>query len=471
MSRPVKVGIFVVGGIALFCAGLFLIGSSARLFGSHFVVYARFNNIASLATGATVRVGGMQAGQVAGIQVPKSPSGKFQLKLNISQKFHPIIRKDSVASIETQGFVGNQFVDIKEGTANSPKCAAGCTLPTKEPVSMGKLMREGSSLVKNIQVTVRNANTTMQNFAKVGKNANKMIVALQPKVAQITSNANAILAEVRHGKGAAGKLLTGKTVGANVAATLANAKKASANFAQTSRKINVVVSGLQHKDLPAIHKTLQNTQQMTGRLNQAVGSFVGSQKKSQRMAKTVQSTIDRAQQAMGNLAGDTAAIKTNFLFRGFFNRRGFYNLSTITPSKYKSSRFVKHPRVRVWLAAASLFKAGPNGSPDLTAAGRTVLDRRMSALVRYLPNNPVVVEGYASSGPPNRQYLISRERAIEVRNYLIQHFSLKPKRVGFMPLASHPPSKTGRKEWNGVCLVLVVSKRHHGLFHWFFGLF
>jgi phospholipid/cholesterol/gamma-HCH transport system substrate-binding protein len=57
MSKKVKVGIFLVGGIVLFCVGLFLIGSRQQLFTHHFVVYTEFNNIDTLQTGHGTRVG------------------------------------------------------------------------------------------------------------------------------------------------------------------------------------------------------------------------------------------------------------------------------------------------------------------------------------------------------------------------------------------------------------------------------
>ncbi len=462
-SRAVEVGVFIIVGIALFCAGLFLIGSSANLFGAHFVVYTQFNNVSSISKGATVRVAGMDAGQVAGIAIPKSASGEFRLKLSIDKKFAPIVRQDSMASIETQGFVGNQFVNVAKGTANSPQCT-GCTLPSQEAVSMGALMRKGGALIGQIQGTLKHADVAVDNFASVGKNANSMIVAMKPKIDEMTANANAIVAGIREGHGTAGKLLTDKTVASEVSATVANAKQASANLAQTSHKLNSMIAGVQQNDMPGIHKTVDNAQQLTGRINNAVGTFLGSQKKNESTAKAINQTIAQAQQAAGNLADDTEALKTNFFLRGFFNRRGFYNLTGLTPKKYESSRFVKHPKARVWISGADLFASGPNGAPQLKDSGRTVLNARMSALVPYLPNNPIMVEGYSTYGAPDQQYLRSRERAIEVRNYLIQQFHLDPKFVGFIPLANRPPKKTGKHEWDGVCLVLVVQQRRHGLF-------
>jgi len=96
----------------------------------------------------------MDAGEITDIQVPRTPSGKFRLKLKVDQKFHPIIRKDSVATISTEGMVDNKFVDIGKGSDHSPECPPGGTLPSEEAVEMSELMRQGKALAKTAQETI-----------------------------------------------------------------------------------------------------------------------------------------------------------------------------------------------------------------------------------------------------------------------------------------------------------------------------
>jgi phospholipid/cholesterol/gamma-HCH transport system substrate-binding protein len=115
MSRNIKVGIFVAAGIALFCVGLFLIGTRKHLFGDYFTVYAQFTDVNTLQSGAKVRVSGMDAGQVSNIEMPKDASGQFRLKLKIEKSLRPTVREDSLATIETEGMVGNKYVNIKKG--------------------------------------------------------------------------------------------------------------------------------------------------------------------------------------------------------------------------------------------------------------------------------------------------------------------------------------------------------------------
>lgn len=463
MSKSVKVGIFLVGGALLFCVGLFLVGSRENLFGSYFTVYTEFRDINTLENGSKVRVAGMSAGQITAITVPRSPSQSFRLKLKVDKKFAGMIRSDSFASIDTEGMVGSKFVNISEGGARSSPCHPGCTLPSKESVSMGALMQQGKALAANLQSTIQDlhhrADAAMENITSATGNANKLMTGMTPRVLDATSNIDEITGNIRRGHGAAGKLLSDRKVAQDVQDTIANARNATAQLNSASAKVNQMAGEVKQNDLPRLHQTLSDTADTAHRVDQAVGTFLGPGKHNENTAAALRDTIQQARNATANLASDTEAIKHNFFFRGFFNRRGFYNMEVLTPQKYMQTKFVKHPKIRVWIPAAGLFTTGEDGAQQLSKQGRSILNERMSALVPYLPNNPIMVEGYSTAGSPDQQYLVSRQRAVEVRNYLDSHFHLHPKRVGIMPLAGAPPPHAGKTQWDGVCLALVISRK------------
>jgi hypothetical protein len=90
------------------------------------------------------------------------------------------------------------------------------------------------------------------------------------------------------------------------------------------------------------------------------------------------------------------------------------------------SVFVKEKKsMRIWLPVNELF-TNARGREELTAAGRLELDSAMSEFVQYLPNKPVMVEGYSDQGTASEEYLVSEQRATMVRDYLISRFHLKP---------------------------------------------
>ena len=89
------------------------------------------------------------------------------------------------------------------------------------------------------------------------------------------------------------------------------------------------------------------------------------------------------------------AMKHNFLLRGFFNRRGYFDLGSISPVDYRTGVLEngKRKAMRIWLKSSVLFEVRPDGTEVLTEDGRARIDSAMSTYLKYLPSNPIVVEG------------------------------------------------------------------------------
>ena len=70
MSRPARLGAFIVATLAILAAGVFIVGSKQYLFTSTYRLKTKFDNVAGLAIGADVRVGGVHSGTVHSIELP-----------------------------------------------------------------------------------------------------------------------------------------------------------------------------------------------------------------------------------------------------------------------------------------------------------------------------------------------------------------------------------------------------------------
>ena len=58
----------------------------------------------------------MGAGEVELIDVPPGPAQKFRVRLKVREDSHPLVRTDSVASIQTEGLVGGTYLSVSAGT-------------------------------------------------------------------------------------------------------------------------------------------------------------------------------------------------------------------------------------------------------------------------------------------------------------------------------------------------------------------
>jgi len=127
MSRVARLGIFIVATLAILASGVFLIGSKEYLFSSTYQLKAQFDNVAGLAAGADVRVGGVHSGTVESIELPHHPGEKVTVVMELEKSTHEIVKQDSVASIETEGLLGNQYMAISFGSAGRHPCQPPAT--------------------------------------------------------------------------------------------------------------------------------------------------------------------------------------------------------------------------------------------------------------------------------------------------------------------------------------------------------
>lgn len=466
MTKNLRVGVFLIGGAALFGVGLFLIGDRKQAFARHFEVYTEFASLSGLQSGAKVRVSGMDAGEVSEMHVPKRPSARFRLKLRLDQKLRPLVRQDSVALIQTEGLVGNKFLEIEKGSDRAPECPAGCTLPSREPFDFSDLMQQGNDLLKATRAGIddvrQNADRAIQAFASVGGHADEAILSMRGDLkritvtgTRITDDMGEIMAGIRAGHGAAGRLLSDEQVARNIDETAARASQASANLEQATTNVNDILADFEERDLLGrAESTLENARQMTDKLNQAVTTFLANTEGGQNAALNLRETLTSARQTMSNLADDTEALKHNFLLRGFFKRRGYYNLDRLTPEQYRVSKFVLDPGAkRAWVQGTGLFSVRPDGGEDLSPEGQLQVDQAVAPLIENLPNNPIMVEGYSAEGSPEQRYVASRQHAVTVKRYLEKRFQVNPKLVGIMPLSGQSP--TGKSVQDGISLVLL----------------
>ncbi len=157
MSRLARLGAFIVVTMAILIAGIFIIGSKQYLFSSTFQLKTQFDNVAGLTNGADVQVGGVHSGTVRDIVLPHKPGEKVTVVMELDRSTHEIIKQDSVASIETEGLLGNQYLAISFGSAGQGDVRNGDTIASLPPLQMSDLLRKTSGMLDTSQQAINNA--------------------------------------------------------------------------------------------------------------------------------------------------------------------------------------------------------------------------------------------------------------------------------------------------------------------------
>ncbi len=99
-----------MAGIALFFIALFAIANRSFLFSDTFFIRSRFGSVAGLQSGAAVQFQGVNVGRVESVALPDEPGGKIIVSMAIRQEARHLIRQSTQAQIKTDGLVGNQIV-------------------------------------------------------------------------------------------------------------------------------------------------------------------------------------------------------------------------------------------------------------------------------------------------------------------------------------------------------------------------
>src|SRR4030095_1978181 len=295
-----------------------MIGDRRMLFERRFTVYTEFSRLGQLETGAPVRVAGAGAGEVIDIEPPSRPSEKFRVKMEVREALHPIVRSDSIAVPQTEGLVGGVFVNIGAGTDQAPPVADGGTIPGREPFQISDLLQQASDTMMMIGDTVAalrgDAETAMKEIAGTAEDAHALFNTMRPDLEAMAANGRLIsgdprelIAKINSGQGTVGRLVNDDALYRQLQEVTRQGQDVMANLHQVSDEARRAIVDFRSKDSPA-----------------------------QGLLADMRTTIGQAREATADLADNMEAMKHNFLLRGFFNRRGYFDLDAISPVQYRT---------------------------------------------------------------------------------------------------------------------------------------
>jgi phospholipid/cholesterol/gamma-HCH transport system substrate-binding protein len=167
MSQNVRVGFFILITLAVLAVAVFLIGSRESMFRSSYKVRADFDNVSGLDEGADVRVGGIRKGSVKKIQLPKQPNAKVVVLMDLAKETHGIVREDSVASIKSEGMLGDKFVEISFGTMEAQELKNGETIASQPPLDVSDLFAKANKILDTTQGSLQNIQSATANIDQI----------------------------------------------------------------------------------------------------------------------------------------------------------------------------------------------------------------------------------------------------------------------------------------------------------------
>lgn len=195
-TNKIRLGIFISLGIAVFIVGIYFIGEKQQLFRSTFRVSGVFKDVAGLQAGSNVRFSGINVGTVENIRIVSDTS--VRVEILIDERTRKFIKKDAVASIGSEGLMGNKILIISPGTGGKKEIENNDIVETVQPINMDEVLI-------SLKTTIDNTST-------------------------ITNELSKITSDIQTGKGTIGRLLMDQSLAQNFDSAIVNLKQGSAGL-------------------------------------------------------------------------------------------------------------------------------------------------------------------------------------------------------------------------------------------------
>jgi phospholipid/cholesterol/gamma-HCH transport system substrate-binding protein len=312
-ENNIKLGLLVSSGLLVLILSFYVIGKNHNLFGSGFVLKARFSQLDGLAEGNNVLFSGIHAGTVKNISIINDTT--IEVVLLIDNKVKQYIHENALATIGTEGLMGNKMINIMPIKGNSPMVKNGDLLTVQRPVNRDDMLQTLAKTNNNIAAITETVKGTVLRVdsSDVFKviNDKSLGVSLRStfdnvnkaaaKAREMMNGMNQLVVQMKTGKGAAGLLLTDTAFAGTLKETLSNIKLASNNTNKLTIQLNSMVNNV-NQDLfygkGSIHSLLRDSV----------------------MAENLSSSMENVRKGTAGFNQNMEALKHNFLLRGYFKR-------------------------------------------------------------------------------------------------------------------------------------------------------
>ena len=157
----IKVGLFVLFGLALLAAILLQFSKGASLWRGAYELHLHAVNVGGIKPRAGVLLAGVQVGSVSEINLaPDGKSVTIDLKIyNDVQIYH-----DARFVIEQSGFLGDQYVSIIPTTNALPYLVNGADVPCQEPFNLQEVARSAAGFIQRIDETAKKLDASVTDL-------------------------------------------------------------------------------------------------------------------------------------------------------------------------------------------------------------------------------------------------------------------------------------------------------------------
>jgi phospholipid/cholesterol/gamma-HCH transport system substrate-binding protein len=137
LNVEIVVGLFMIAGFLAFgYLSLHMGDFSIFDLKKNYSVVAEFDNVSGLKVGAAIEIAGVSVGKVSGVRLGEQ--GLARVTMLISREIK--ITMDAIASIRTQGLIGDKYVKIIQGADSEMLADGGEIFDTESSIDFEELV-------------------------------------------------------------------------------------------------------------------------------------------------------------------------------------------------------------------------------------------------------------------------------------------------------------------------------------------
>lgn len=313
-TNSIKLGVFVLAGLAFLILLLYMIGRNKNLFGSTFSIKTQFANVQGLVSGNNVRYAGIEIGTVKKIYIINDTL--VEILMVVDEDMRKVIRTNAVASIGSDGLMGNKVINISAGHGVAALVKEGDVLASRKPIDMDDMLRTLEKTNTDVGVIAANLkglslrlNTnsgllTLLEDQSMPQNLKAAAINVQMATARAANMARSleeVVNNVKEGRGSLGVLLNDTSFARNLNDVVLKIQTVGDQAEALAASVQSAVTEIQHE------------------IDHGKGT-VNALLKDSAIAQKLNNSLENIEKGTDGFNRNMEALKHNFLFRGYFRR-------------------------------------------------------------------------------------------------------------------------------------------------------
>ncbi|WP_339654800.1 MlaD family protein [uncultured Maribacter sp.] len=259
LSREVKTGIIVIGGILLFIMGFSYL-KSTPIFDNSKTFYAVYPNVGGLQSGTTVSINGFSVGKVNDIKF-LDEKGNLLVTFTVGNDFK--FSKNSLVELYDTGIIGGKGLQIKPVFDATGVAQSGDTLKTETRLGITDLAQQKlTPLVRKFESAISGADSVLVNVNSILDPKTKM------ELKEVIGGLNILITNLNRSATSLNSVLEGNRE--KLDNSFKNFELLTLNFSKLSDSLNSAGLG---RTLASLESTMASLDQVTQRIENGDGTL------------------------------------------------------------------------------------------------------------------------------------------------------------------------------------------------------